>query len=113
MIKKHYKDVKEEVITKFNSTKTTIRWLITKEDGAERYTMRRFEIQPGGQIGVHSHLEEHEIFILQGDGLIIDGEGNELKAVLGDVLYVPPNERHGYINNGTEPFVFICVIPYF
>ena len=47
MIKKHYTEVPEEEVTMANSIKTTIRWLITKEDGAKRYTTRRFEIQPG------------------------------------------------------------------
>ncbi|GAI62378.1 unnamed protein product, partial [marine sediment metagenome] len=42
-LKKNYKEVKEEVVTKANSTKTTIRWLITKDDGALGYATRRFE----------------------------------------------------------------------
>lgn len=112
MIKKNYNDVKEEIVTKANSTGTTIRWLITKEDGAQRYTTRRFELQPGGQIGIHNHPEEHHIYILEGEGIIIDSDGNEFQGKIGDVLYVPPNEPHGYKNNTISPFAFLCVIPY-
>ena len=112
MIKKHYTDVQEEKVTMANSVKTTIRWLITKDDGAKRYTTRRFEIQAGGKIGIHEHPEEHHIYILEGKGTIIDVQGNELEAKTGDVLYVPPNEPHGYRNDGNEIFAFICVIPY-
>ena len=112
MIKKHYTEVPEEEVTMANSIKTTIRWLITKEDGAKRYTTRRFEIQPGGKIGVHDHPEEHHIYILEGKGIIIDDKGDEIEGENGDVLYVPPNEPHGYRNDGPTPFTFLCVIPY-
>ena len=112
MIKKHYTDAIEEVVTKANSTKTTIRWLLTKEEGSARYATRRFEIQPGGQIGVHAHPEEHHIYILEGECQLIDEIGNEFKARPGDVIYIPPNEPHGYKNENSQKVAFLCVIPY-
>ncbi len=112
MIKKNYKEVKEEVVTKANSTKTTIRWLITKDDGALGYATRRFEIQPGGQVGIHSHPEDHHVYILHGKSQFIDGQGTILNVNDGDSIYIPPNEPHGIINNGTETLAFICIIPY-
>jgi quercetin dioxygenase-like cupin family protein len=112
MIKKNFKDIKEETVTKANSTRTTIRWLITKEDGAPHFTMRRFKISPGGEIGLHDHPEEHEIYILEGKGKVIDRNENIIEVSQGDILYVPPNERHGYKNNGNKPFIFLCIIPY-
>lgn len=112
MIKKHFTEVPEEVVTKANSTKTTIRWLITKEEGSARYATRRFEIQPGGQIGVHTHPEEHHIYILEGECLLIDENGNQFKACSGDVIYIPQNEPHGYKNENSQKVAFLCVIPY-
>jgi quercetin dioxygenase-like cupin family protein len=112
MIIKKATEIKREVVTKANSTETTIQWLITKEDGAERFTMRRFEIQPGGQIGIHSHPEEHEIYILQGTGKLIDESGDTFQVHEGNVVFVPPNEPHGYRNDGNDTLAFICVIPY-
>ena len=109
---KHYEDVKEEQVTKANSKKTTIRWLITDQDGAENFTMRRFEIKPGGEIGIHEHPEEHEIFILSGKGTLVDQNGAEKDVKAGDVVFVPPGEPHGYKNKYNEPFAFLCVIPY-
>ena len=109
---KHYTDVQEENVTKANSTKTTVRWLITKVDGADTFATRRFEIQPGGQVGMHSHQEDHHVYVLKGTCLIIDEKGNEIKLKSGDVIYIPPNEKHGFKNNGNEIFAFICVIPY-
>ncbi|MFO8017863.1 MAG: cupin domain-containing protein [Promethearchaeia archaeon] len=112
MIKKNFKEVEEETVTKENSAHTTIRWLITREDGAPRFTMRRFKILPGGEIGMHQHPEEHEIYILEGEGKVVDQNKNIMQVSQGDVLYVPPQELHGYKNDGEEPFVFLCVIPY-
>ncbi|MGV9198178.1 MAG: cupin domain-containing protein [Promethearchaeia archaeon] len=112
MIKKNFRDVEEEIVTKADSTKTTIRWLITKNDGAPRFTMRRFKILPGGQIGMHSHPEEHEIYILEGQGKVINKKNKIIEVSQGDVLYVPPEEPHGYRNDGNHPFIFLCVIPY-
>ncbi|MFB0561453.1 MAG: cupin domain-containing protein [Candidatus Lokiarchaeia archaeon] len=111
MLKKNYRDVPEEKVTLAGSTGTTIRWLITEKDGAPRYAMRRFEIKPGGSIGLHSHPEEHEIYVLSGKARIFNYEGIETVAGPGDVLFVPPHEMHGYENLGEETFAFICVIP--
>jgi quercetin dioxygenase-like cupin family protein len=33
--------------------------------------MRHFEIQPRGQTSKHSHDWEHEVFIIEGKGLVI------------------------------------------
>ena len=111
MIKKNISDVNSEVVTKANSKETTIQWLITKVDGAQNYTMRRFEIQPGGEIGLHNHPEEHEIYILEGKGQVFEEDGKITEITIGDILYVPPNEPHGYKKTGNQPLSFICVIP--
>ena len=111
MIKKHYKDVKEEIVTKANSTKTTIRWLITKQDGSPKFSTRRFEIQPGGQIGVHNHPEDHHFYILEGQGKFLDDEGKAINVKPGDSVYMPSNQPHGVINEANTTLIFICVIP--
>ena len=112
MKKLHYTEVEELNVTDYGSTDTSIRWLITKEkDGAPRFSLRRFELKPGGQIGIHGHPQEHEIYILAGKGEVFsDSERIEINA--NDVLYVPPEEKHGYKNTGDENLIFLCVIPY-
>ena len=112
MIKKHFTDVKEEIVTKANSTKTTIRRIITKEDGAENFSIRTFEIEASGQIGLHDHPEDHEFYILHGTAHFIDKDDNKVEVNIGDVIYMPPNEPHGIINIGNDTFIFICIIPY-
>ena len=111
MIKRHYTDIDPEEVTMYGSTNTTIQWLIKKEDGAPIVALRRFVFEPEGLIPLHSHAMEHEIFILSGSGIVFtEAETHEVSS--GDALFVPSEEAHGYRNEGTEPLVFLCIIPY-
>lgn len=69
----HYLDVEAK---KFGdgASKVEGRWLITKEMGAENFPMRLFEMMPEGYSPFHRHPSEHEIFILEGEGLVIGGD---------------------------------------
>ena len=53
-----------------------IRWLISKADGAENFEMRMFELQPGGFTPLHTHPHEHEVFVVEGQGVFVY-EGKE------------------------------------
>lgn len=111
MIIKNFEDIQAEPVTTAGATKTTIRWLITQKDGASGYAMRLFEIVPGGAIPTHTHnFEQHEIFVFQGSAKVTAGE-KEFRVKKGDAIFVPVGEPHSYINDGEEPFRFICVIP--
>lgn len=111
MLKKNYSDVPEERVELAGSVGASIRVLINQKDGALRYVMRRFEIKRGGNIGLHGHPEEHEIYMLSGKTRVFNDKGFETVAGPGDVLFVPPDENHGYENAGDETVVFLCVIP--
>ena len=50
-----------------------IRWLISKEDGAENFAMRMFELERGGHTPLHTHPHEHEVFIVEGEGVFAFG----------------------------------------
>jgi quercetin dioxygenase-like cupin family protein len=111
MIKRHYSEVIPEEVTMYGSTNTTIQWLVTKEDGAPRFALRRFVVKSEGVIPLHDHLIEHEIFILSGCGTVFT-ENETYEVSSGDVLFIPPEEPHGYKCEGNEPLVFLCIIPY-
>ena len=89
---------------------TKMRMLIGPEDGAGNFHMRHFEVAPGGRTPHHSHDFEHEVLILTGSG-IVNSERGDRPFKAGDVVFVPPNEMHQFVNNGQEPAEFICVIP--
>jgi quercetin dioxygenase-like cupin family protein len=87
-----------------------MRMLVGPDDGAANFHMRHFEVAPGGFSPHHQHDYEHEILILSGQGVAKSEQGDRpLKS--GDVVYVAPNERHQFVNNGDSPLQFICLIP--
>jgi quercetin dioxygenase-like cupin family protein len=70
-----------------------VRWLITKEIGAKNFAMRLFEIDIGGYTPFHSHSWEHEIFIIEGKGIVLD-EKEEKSFKAGDIIFIPPDQKH-------------------
>jgi len=106
----HYTTVKAEDVNE-DASKITIRWLITKEIGAENFAMRLFEMAPSGYSPLHAHYWEHEVFILEGEGTITDGEKTK-PVKTGDVVFVSSNEQHQFRNNGKKPLKFLCLVPY-
>jgi hypothetical protein len=57
----HYTNVKAKDAEN-GSAKLNVRWLISKETGAENFAMRLFEMEAGGNSPLHSHNWEHELF---------------------------------------------------
>jgi quercetin dioxygenase-like cupin family protein len=110
MIAGRFDERPEKEVTKYGSTGTTVRWLINRDNGARTFAMRRFIVQPGGEIPIHEHEEDHEIYILSGEGIAFTPD-QEVTLEADMFLYVPPKEKHGYRNTGKNPLVFICLIP--
>ena len=108
---KKVKDVKHEEVSAYGSIGTSIQWLWGKEDGVPHFALRRFKIAPNGKIGLHNHPEEHEIFILEGEGVVFNESGYEIQVMSEDVLYVPAEEPHGYRNTSETDLIFLCIIP--
>jgi len=107
----NFKEREEVSVDLAGSKGVLMRWLVGKRTGARTYAMRHFEIKPGGIIPLHSHPEEHEIFILDGEAKVL-GDADGMVAKKDDVVFVPPDQPHGYDNTtGTKSFRFICVIP--
>lgn len=110
MKKQTINDVPKEQVTAFGSTGTSIQWL-RKPEESTHFMLRRFEIESMGQIGVHHHPEEHQMFILKGPIILIDGEGNESEVNSDDFVYMPPDYLHGYKNPNDFTVSFLCGIP--
>ena len=105
-----YKEVKTEPVD-FEETKgVKVRWLISDKDKAPNFAMRMFEVAPEGYSPLHTHKWEHEVFILEGEGVATDGE-KECKIKKGTVVYVPPEEKHQFKNTGSDTLRFLCLIP--
>jgi len=106
----HYNEVEANEAEE-GASKLRVRRLITREMGAENFSMRLFEMEPGGFSPLHSHPWEHEVFILEGEGLLV-GEGEERRFKEGDVIFIAPNEKHQLKSIGEETVKFLCLIPY-
>jgi quercetin dioxygenase-like cupin family protein len=93
------------------TSKLKVRWLITKGIGAPNFAMRLFEMESGGHSPLHNHPWEHEIFILEGEGIAVDGN-EERKVKTGDAIFIAPNEKHQLKNEGKKTLRFLCLIPH-
>jgi quercetin dioxygenase-like cupin family protein len=105
----HYTSVEAEDPGQ-GSKDITIRWLITKKDGAQHFAMRLFEMKPGGYTPYHSHDWEHEVFIVEGDGVLKTAKGGE-SFKQGDFIFVPANDMHQFRQAGKGVTKFLCLIP--
>jgi len=106
-----YDTIKAENVITEGASKVKVRWLITKEMGAQNFAMRIFEIEPDGYSPLHTHPWEHEVFILEGEGQLFNGE-KTIPFKAGAVVFVSPNDLHQFKNNGKTLLRFICLIPY-
>jgi len=107
----HYSKVKPDEVTECGAEGTKIRWLITKDDEAEHFAMRYFEMAPGGHSPHHSHKWEHEVFILKGEGLVVCGDQRK-KVGPGHAVLIPPDTMHNFRNEGTVVLKFLCLVPH-
>lgn len=87
-----------------------IRWLISTEDGAKNFAMRMFELQPGGYTPLHVHPHEHEVFVIEGQGVLVY-EGQEHSFTSEYVIFVPGNKEHRFKNTGDSVLRILCLIP--
>ena len=87
-----------------------VRWLIGEGDKAPTFAMREFEVEPGGHTPKHFHDYEHEVYVIEGSGTIIDGD-DERQLAEGDVIFVAPNDIHQFRNTGDSRMRFLCLIP--
>jgi quercetin dioxygenase-like cupin family protein len=107
MLGRDYREVPAEAVGEGIS----IRWIIGRPEGAPNFATRVIEFQPGAVFERHQHPFEHEIFVLDGEG-VAEGPGGEIPMRPGAALYVAPDDPHGYRNTGEDVLRFICVIPH-
>jgi len=102
--------VEEKIVDMPGAHGCSVRWLVSESDGAPNFAMRQFEVAPGGYTPRHSHPYEHEVYVLQGQGTVLD-DGQERPLKTGDVVLVRPDEIHQFRNTGEAPMRFLCLVP--
>jgi quercetin dioxygenase-like cupin family protein len=101
----HYRGIQPEPVGEEGASGITVRWVISEKDGADNFSMRVFEVEPGGYSPY-----EHEVFILEGRGSLVQ-HGKEVPFSKGSVIFIPPGEEHQLKNTSDETLEFICLIP--
>lgn len=85
---------------------------IASADGTPNMSLRVFTVEPDGHTPYHNHGYEQLNYIIDGEGVIINEQGEEKPLKKGDFALVLPYEMHQYKNiNKDKPFVFICGVP--
>ena len=105
----HYSNVRTDAVP--DVTGVTIRWVIAKEDGAPHFALRVFEVQPGGATPHHRHWWEHEVFVLDGAGMVSTEEG-DFPLTPGTAVFVPGEVLHQFRNTGPGLLRYICLVPH-
>jgi quercetin dioxygenase-like cupin family protein len=107
MTVKHANDVEARNVAAGKDT--TIQVLVSSQEGPN-FALRKFSMQKGGSMPLHTNTLEHEQYVLRGHAKIgIGDQTYEVKA--GDVVFIPEGIPHFYTNIGDEPFEFLCIVP--
>jgi len=105
---RHVDTLPTEDVTAGTATKRQV--LIGPDEGPN-FAMRRFIMEPGGGMPMHTNEVEHEQYVLRGSARVrIGNDVHEVKA--GDVVFIPGGVPHSYdAKEGGEPFEFLCIVP--
>jgi quercetin dioxygenase-like cupin family protein len=109
----HCEQIQADPVNTDGATNCKMRCLIGPDDAAPSFSMRHFEIAPGGHTPRHLHAHEHEVFILEGEGVVVEGTQNRESSLRpGVAVFVPPNQMHQFRNTGSCTLKFLCLIPH-
>ena len=85
---------------------------LSVNDGAPVYSYRVFTIEGGGNTPYHQHDYEHMNYVIEGEGYLVNENGEKKSIKKGDFALVLPNEKHQYRNASDDrKFVMICGVP--
>jgi len=100
-----------EDLAKKGAEKVRVQYLVDERHGSNRFALRQYTVEKGGHTPLDQHEYEHQVYVLKGRGLLRETEHSPVLRKLhqGDALFIPSNAVHQFINEGDEPFIFLCV----
>lgn len=80
--------------------------------GADMYG-GMISIPAGDSVPIHWHEVGEVQFVLSGNGVFVDAEGNETPVTPHDLLYAPggPAAAHGFRNTSSMPLIILFCYP--
>lgn len=88
----------------------TERQLLIGPEAGSSFALRRFIMQPGGGMPLHTNEVEHQQYVLRGRASVRIGD-EVLTVSADDVVFIPAGVPHSYTALGDEPFEFLCTVP--
>lgn len=104
---KHVRDI--EVSRVKAGDGTTMQVLISSNEGPN-FALRKFIIESGGGMPLHTNSVEHEQYVLRGRAKVVIGD-EEFEVEAGNTVFIPAGVPHSYQSVGEEPFEFLCSVP--
>lgn len=111
MIIKKPGDAGDYRVSKDNIEGLLIRFFITADDPGSPNSMWIMEFEPSGFAKMHSHREEHYLYILEGRCELKSRNGSHSVATAGDCIFVPACEEHEIINSGDSVLKMLSLMP--
>ena len=84
--------------------------LMNEDHGAPNVAIRRFTLEPGGEVPEHTNEIEHEQYVLQGE-YVVGIEDEEHVVSEGDSLLIPAGTVHWFRNESDAESSFVCMVP--
>ena len=112
MLKKRSQQETEERVAMRGGSGTVIvrHYLKPEEIKARTRLCAELILPPGASIGVHEHVDEDEIYLIQkGRGMMTDG-GKEFEIAAGDAVLTGQGASHSIRNTGSEELVVTAII---
>lgn len=88
----------------------TSRQVLIGPDTGPNFALRKFKIEPGGGMPLHTNTVEHEQYVLGGRARVVIGD-DVLEVAKDDVVFIQGGVPHSYETLGDEPFEFLCAVP--
>ena len=92
----------------YYSKVTESRKIVTKDIGAQTFSLYEQTIPPGGYIVNHLHTYEESLTFIAGQVIVtINGKTTEVNA--DATIFIPPNTQHSIKNDSDQPARLIAV----
>ncbi len=86
------------------------RQVLIGPDVGPNFALRKFSMEPGGGMPLHTNTVEHQQYVLGGRARVVIGD--EVHEVgKDDVVFIPGGVPHSYEAMGDDPFEFLCIVP--
>ncbi len=87
------------------------RVLLTEEQRKDELKIcNRLRLEPGSEIGLHSHDTDFELYyILAGTGLLND-DGTPEKVGPGDLIYTSDGQKHALLNDSDDILELLAIV---